>query len=777
MPPMPFAFGFASPWLLWGLALGTAPVIIHLLNRRRYKETSWAAMRFLLEAVRKNSRRLRIEQLVLLAVRAGLLVLLALALAQPTFEQLGAFFQPSQPVHRLIVIDASLSMGFQPREQSLFDRARDIARRIVTAGKPGDAFNLARLSNIPPAVVVSTPAYQEAKLLEEIDQMQLPQGRADLLASLTKAALLLEAAPDLPRKEVYILTDLQRASWTPESADDAARLKTLMKQLDAAGRLVLVDVGQADAGNAAVARLDAAEPFVTAGRSVQYRAALHNYGTERVSGRTVEFLVDERVVEQRSVEISAGAEVIESFVHVFAAGGEHRVQVRLQRDHLPLDDQRWLAAPVKDRLRVLCVNGGAGAPRASDFLELALAPIVSAKPVGAIPEAFGKRLAMPGGPTAAPASRPMRLVEPHVVSEGELQGVDLSLYDCVFLCDVRMFTDREARLLETYLGGGGGVVWCLGPQAQVENYNQTLYRDGAGPLPARLEELCGGADQRRDAFAFDPGEFGHPLIGVFDGNPGAGLETTQTYTYRHASLAQGGPARVALKFDSGDPAIIEAPFGRGKGILITTSIDDAWGLWPLWPSFVPLVHEIVQFAVAGRWGERQRQVGEALSGVFPAEAIDVEVSVVRPDGMVRPAHVTPGDDFSEFRYDGTAHAGVYAVELASPVGRTELFAVNVDPRESNLARFSQDELSLELLQGVDYEYDTNWQEPQAVPASAPTGPRGGLTRWLLYAVLYLLFVEQLMAWDFRLGLCLLCPPLVVYLLLTAGRNAPPTLQN
>src|SRR5690349_10728735 len=98
------AFGFASPWLLWGLAVAGAPLLIHLLNRRKFRETQWAAMKFLLEAVRKNSRRIRIEQLILLAVRTLLLVLVTLALSRPYIEELGTYFQADQPVHKLIVL-------------------------------------------------------------------------------------------------------------------------------------------------------------------------------------------------------------------------------------------------------------------------------------------------------------------------------------------------------------------------------------------------------------------------------------------------------------------------------------------------------------------------------------------------------------------------------------------------------------------------------------------------------------------------------------------------
>ncbi len=749
-----FAFGFASPWLLWGLALGSAPILIHLLNRRKFRETQWAAMRFLLEAVRKNSRRLRIEQLLLLATRTLLLLLLVLAMAQPVVEQLGAFFQPSQPVHKIIIVDASLSMGLQSRDATLFERARDAARSIVESSRQGDAFNLVRLSNLPPAVIVPTPAFQTASVIEEIDQMQLPHGRGDLLACLQKAEELLRAAPDLPQKEIYLISDFQRATWTSDSSDDAARLKGLFRKFDEAGRLVLIDLGQSEAANMAVTHIEAIDSFATTNRPARFRAMLRNYSIERVIGRMIEFLVDDKLVEQRAVEVAAGAETVENFAHTFSSGGEHRVQVRLQNDALPLDDQRWLAVPVKERLRVLCVNGRSGSRamgRATDFVELALSPD------GRPGDPFGR-------------TRPLHgQIEPVVVNEGELQGLDLSQYDCVFFCDVRLFTDREARVIETYLRGGGGVVWCLGENVQSEIYNQRLYRDGAGIFPARLGERKGDPQKREEAFTFAPGEFLHPLVNAFQGNPDAGLETTQIYAYLRAFVPPGGHAKAALQFDTGDPAIVEAQVGQGRSVLITTSVDDRWGVWPLWPSFLPLMHEIVQFTVAGRTGERQRVVGEPITAVFPATAIDVDVSVTLPDGQTQPVRVAPGDALSQFSFEATAVSGIYEVHFAPPLSRSELYAVNVDPKESNLTKYVPEEIAQELLPGIEHEYATSWQDQAAARVETPIAERGGLTRWLLYAVLYLLFVEQMLAWDFRKGLCLLCPPVFLYEWL-AGRR-------
>ncbi|HTI49874.1 MAG TPA: BatA domain-containing protein, partial [Planctomycetaceae bacterium] len=635
------AFSFASPWLLWGLALGSAPIIIHLLNRRKFKETEWAAMRFLLAAVRKNARRLRIEQLILLAVRTLLLLLVVLALAQPTVEQLSAFFQPGQPVHKIIVIDASLSMGLQARDAPLFDRAREIARTIVEGSRQGDAFNLVRLSNLPPQVIVATPAFQTATVVDEIDQMQLPHGRGDLLTCLQKAADLLQSAPEVARKEIYLISDFQRATWTPESTDDGARLKELLRRFDETGRLVLIDLGQPEAANLAVTGLTALDPFVTTTRAARFRTTIRNFGLERTTGRLMELLIDDKLIEQRALDVAAGAEITENFAHTFASGGEHRVQVRLQKDSLPLDDQRWLAVPVKERIRVLCVNGRVGnhtAGKGTDFLELALSPAPApGRPVG---------FQAPGGQ-----------IESVVINEGELQERDLSQYDCIFFCDVRLFTDREARVIETYLRGGGGVVWCLGDNVLSENYNQTLFRGGEGILPARLGDRRGDPERREQTFAFSAGEFSHPLVNAFQGNPDAGLETTQSFAYMETQVPENTNARVALRFDNDAPAIVERTVGQGRSILITTSVDDRWSLWPLWPSFLPLIHEIVEFAVAGRAGDRQRIVGESLTAVFPATAIDVAVAVTRPDGAEQSARVTPGDGLSQFDFDGTVQSG------------------------------------------------------------------------------------------------------------------------
>ncbi len=40
-------FTFLSPLLIWGTLLGVIPIIIHLLNRRRFRRVEWAPMQLI----------------------------------------------------------------------------------------------------------------------------------------------------------------------------------------------------------------------------------------------------------------------------------------------------------------------------------------------------------------------------------------------------------------------------------------------------------------------------------------------------------------------------------------------------------------------------------------------------------------------------------------------------------------------------------------------------------------------------------------------------------
>src|SRR4029450_12689626 len=106
------SLAFGSPWMLWGAALVALPILIHLLNRRRYVVVPFAAMSFLLAAFKSRRRRLRLENLLLLLLRCLLVLLAALAMALPFVPEDSPLAALSGgPRELVLIVDRSGSMG------------------------------------------------------------------------------------------------------------------------------------------------------------------------------------------------------------------------------------------------------------------------------------------------------------------------------------------------------------------------------------------------------------------------------------------------------------------------------------------------------------------------------------------------------------------------------------------------------------------------------------------------------------------------------------------
>ena len=732
LPPL-LGFGFASPWLLWGLGLGAIPLVVHLLSRRRYREQDWAAMRFLMAAVRKHSRRIRLEQLLLLAVRILILVLATLALAEPRMESFGRLFATRQPVHRIIVIDGSYSMACRSGKSNRFDRARDMARKVVSTSESGDAVNLVLMANVRSRAVIAEPAYQPRQVLRELADLRVTNDTADAVGALELTAELMLKAPEIKRTEIVIISDFQTVTWHPKATARRAQLELAMSHLAEQARVMLLDVSSGNVPNAAITGFFADTPFVVVGDTVTLDVTVRNNGPIPMTGKLLTLRIDGVPLTAKRIDLPPHMDVHTRFTHRFATAGEHSLEAGLDGDALDMDNHRWLSLPVRDQLRVLLVNGGTAGPSgprsAVQYLQIALSPS------GTNDERTGT-------------------IHPVVIDDGELASADLGRYDCVVLCNVGLFTDREAAILSTYAESGGGVVFCLGDRVQPDSYNRVLFRGGKGLLPARLGDRVGNARQPKIPYTFDANDLSHPIVNVFEGNRNAGLETVLTFAYIQTAVAKESRARTALKFNTGDAAILEQRYGHGRVILLTTSIDSTWSAWPLNPSFPPLVHELLKFAVAGRWSERQHVVGEVLSRRVPGSAFGMPVKIIRPDKTETPLQPSEAGNVITLSYGQTDAAGLYTLSLGSPLNRRELFAVNVDAREGDLTTTGEDELRTAVFPHVDYVYRTQWQDFHRDFGDSADAA-GSLTRLLLAAVFCLILVEQLMAWRFEYGFLLL----------------------
>jgi hypothetical protein len=773
-------------WPLTALATAAVaaaiPIVIHLLNRNRYRVVTWAAMHFLLAAQRKHTRRMRLEQIILLALRTLIVLLLVSAMVSvlPWAERAWAsiFTGTSLPAtagtqrtHKILVIDGSLSMGLKVEGETCFDRARKIAERILHDSPGGDGFSVLLMAS-PPRRIVPEPSDDARKVITEVQGLHLPHGNADLGATLQAVEDLLHRSPEkFQEREVYFITDLQRSTWTTRQAVDPM---ASLQKIQARASTILVDVGQDGANNLAVTNLSLGSALVTTGTVTPVTATIHNYGSDSVKQIRVALRVgkarqaagdpefDLRLTQHQFVDVAPAQSLPVTFAHKFTSPGEYAVQVSMESgDGLELDDTRSVVIAVKDTVPVMLVNGKPAVElydRATEWLKDALNPY------------------QPGTAPRQVAARPKVLKESDFADAGV---GDLTAYDCVFLCDVARLGAAEVRRLETHLRRGGGVVFCVGPQVDLEAYNRVLYRNGEGILPGRLLGLQSAPPERFFSLFAEEDNYKQPPLEPFAADRDR-LSLTGV-RFRHYIRVEPPARNRARKIQSflpsaapssdspgqpadlpvGDPAVIAWPRHRGRVVLLTSTVNMDWTSWPISPSYPAFMQELLRFAVSGRLREQTAVVGDVLEEYLPLGSAGLDAVFHSPQGQTESTRTQDREDTALLRWSDTDVSGLYRATVAG-LPRDFLFAVNVPTAtdaqqacESDLTRATDGELH-STYPGWDFQ---RVSDPAAVVhSSAPAvlgdpeliGPGLGMTiaRYLLLTLLVLALAEVALAWRF-----------------------------
>jgi hypothetical protein len=182
---------FLNPIMLFGIAAVSVPIIIHLLNRRKFQKVVWAAMRFLRISVEQNQRRMRIEDMILLALRCLLLILLALALARPAFMSRAADVFGQSKVTGVVILDNSASMAVSDGTQTRFEKARHAAEQAIESMPAGSATAVLLASDIVNGVIPE-PTFDLNLARRVVREAPLTDRATDLFPALNRAITVLQ---------------------------------------------------------------------------------------------------------------------------------------------------------------------------------------------------------------------------------------------------------------------------------------------------------------------------------------------------------------------------------------------------------------------------------------------------------------------------------------------------------------------------------------------------------------------------------------------------------
>ncbi|MCA9096272.1 MAG: hypothetical protein KDA68_22485, partial [Planctomycetaceae bacterium] len=246
-------------------------------------------------------------------------------------------------------------------------------------------------------------------------------------------------------------------------------------------------------------------------------------------------------------------------------------------------------------------------------------------------------------------------------------------------------------------------------------------------------------------------------------NPASGLGTTPVFEYYRTASVQPPPRKI-LSLVNGDPLCLERTVGPGRTFLFLSTFDESWSSFAIWPSFLPFVQELVRYGAAANRPELSVEVYR--SATIP-NATEERLQVRKPDGSV----VSLGEAESPsdpLLFTGVDRPGFYEVTTGSGELR-QLLSATVPPAEGDLDKLARSELGRGLLAGAEFDYQTETKIDSGTPGKQVVRTIEP-ARWLIFAGLYLLFVELLMAWNFRAGLSLLFPPLIPFWMLRRAKS-------
>jgi hypothetical protein len=676
-------FQFAHPGYLWGLLAVALPILVHLFNQRRPRPLAFGAIEFVLRSQRQKARRLRLRQILLLALRCLLIAAVALALSRPSLKPKGVLTaQASGPQATALVLDASLSMRYRIGSKTLFERAREEALAALDRLGPDEPASVGLCAGAAGFVSGGLPAPSFDRLAARrlLQSSQPTYLGSDLTSCMTAAAKALGESP-VPGKRIIAFTDLAahgiRLDAPPPLVPPPPGAPPGTPGVKP--NIVLVDAAQGSQLPNAAVIATAVRPTATLGaRGYEVVATIANQSAQAASGLQVSLKIGPNVLAKGFVDVPAHGTAKKTLGAVLPAGAVTG-RVELARDEvqgLDEDDGQDFVVHVPRDVKALIVDGAPSSLRTRDeafFVEAALAP------------------ARTGG----------RIVS-QTLDADAAANLSIDSVDVVLMLNVPAPPKGFAeKLRNAVVHRGMGLFIALGDHVDPDAYNDAL--GDLLPRPLYLMKTAaepGAQDVENFAARFGVVEWTHPLFRVFGPAEREGLESARTFRYALLKPDPASQAHTLAFYDDGAPALIENRLGAGRVLLYTSSASRTWTDWPIRVSFLPVLQQAVSY------------LASALEERSPAPAaVGAERAVHAPQGLLVAQVIGPDGKPVALRRekqdeaDATAGPlqlpGLYRPQVGPPKGTPHedlslAFVALADPKESDLRRVDEAELKAQL---------------------------------------------------------------------------------
>ena len=693
---------FLNPWMLLGGLAVASPILIHLLNKRRFKIVEWAAMDFLFEAEKKNKRRVQLENLILLALRCLAMLLVAFMLARPFFPSglMGAFAQ-SRQIERIVVIDDSLSQRVLKDSLPALDGTKESVKQLLegfaTSDETEDWVSVWLTSDPNQRLIDYKPLTESTlpEILQVVNQIDCSDRVADYSSSLGELDRYLEGQRENVGRAVYVYSDLRQRDWKPLANQDAdAAPKSIIGRIgDNSVGTFIVDRGSDLDQNLAITDIRP-DGLLVSDKSVSFLVDVANFGNKTLNDVSVLFQVNDSQAEYESIaSLGPGKTVTLVYNYFFN---------RPQQRNL-LDDESESSKVRNFRIRAEIDRQSLGEDLAQDQLIEDSSRFYAARILEGIPV-----LLVDGDPSAISErsethylqslSVPGTGLSMTDVTVSELESVSLTDFQIIFLCNVDEASPDRIKELRKWVEEGGSLVFMPGNRVRAATFNDAFYQEGTGLSPLQLDRIAGDSTMGRWV-NFEASPQIHPSLKVVLESDATSLGKVDVFSWWTSTIAEdqiGKTLEVPLRLTDKDNsvAMVDQAIGDGRVVVFTIPADGDWTVWPSSPTFAPVMIDLIDYLLGQSKQASTILLGESIRLPIDLSAFNNRAKLRDPaeetvEAVAKPLEGSESDSIiQEVRFEDIGRAGFYDLTYQRHDGPNEstLFASNYDPQESRLER-------------------------------------------------------------------------------------------
>ena len=678
---------FTNAYFLIGLIFTAIPFILHLITKKQIKILKFPSLIFIKKSLQKESRKIKLKEILLLIIRTLVIVFLVLSLAKPVVYYGGRkkiFASSKEQKSIVIILDNSYSMGLISKGESLFNKSKRITLDIIhKLLDDNDNLSLILTADVN-RIKFYDLTYNKEDIVQHIKEVKISFLKNHFFKSIQDAEKILDKSGN-PRRIIYIITDMQKNIFMRNE-------DFIYKYLKVKYPVFIIKNSAEGQKNSAVIDHQISMKLNFRGDTVSFQPLVRNFSSLQ-NNLIIKSIINNEAVNQKSISLKPDQKSTINMQYIISStgylGGFSEIT---DGDDLMYDNKNYFVLFVPRQISI-----GVYDNKNEMFYVLN-------------------------------AINPAYVLDNKIKSYlniREYRTIPSSLKNGVFILNYDYLNPKSIDEIKNILSKGSILIF---PSADlsINNFNSVLAKNRIVEGLMQKRNI-----NRKEPFQIEFIDYSHPVFSIFKDL--TIFKNTRIYSYYKLKLdSLSYNTRIIAKFSNGDPAIVEYNYvagdelRAGKVLLFTFLPDIKHTDLVYSPNFPPLIHQVIKYLVYRSEEEMFNKftIGQTVDDVF--SLLEVKKKTIEnvldkdEDSIIDNVIVKPG---------------IYKVE-------NKLLAVNLDYEESNLTAIPVKEI-VKNYRGLSIISAENKKEIQEKVFSALSAR--SLWKFFLVIALILLILELIIA--------------------------------